>query len=255
MNNKLENISDKHKIDLLSLNNFLLEKGDDLIDILLQVNGFKEKNLSNKRLLNYYISIIYSNEEDDIKRIPKELWNIYSFREKAVSKNGWILEFVSKHLRDYSICEKAVFTNGTALEFVPEELRDYSLCEKAISQDGTALQFVPDNIENYYSLCEKAVTSQYGCLPYVSKKIIDYSLCEKAVLSFSDSIFHVPKHLQDFHLWEIVVSNDKTLIYYIEDPLILKQIKEKFNLREYISREVKKLLKELLFKRKVNGST
>jgi hypothetical protein len=137
---------------------------------------------------------------------------------KGFKEINYISEFFFKRILPNNYFNKGL---------IPKELwYDYSFCEIAVSHEGNFLMNVSENIENYYSLCEKAVSQNGGALYHVPKNIQDYSLCEKAVLQ------------------------NKNVIRFIKDPLIKQQIKEKFNLMEYISKEVKKLLKEYYLKEK-----
>ena len=219
--NDISEINDKNKIDIYSLNNFLLEKGDDNLDVLLQVSGYK--NIEGGYESEFFFKKILPDEKFNKALIPIELWNNYSFCEKAVSSNGNSLFFVASDLIDYNLCEKAVSQNGYALSHVPEKFKDYNLYEKAVIQNGEALRRVPENLRDY-NLCEKAVSSNGNALEYVPEEIIDYNLCEKAVSSNGYALALVPYYIRDINIVKKAYKKDKNIITtnwfpksYIED--------------------------------------
>jgi hypothetical protein len=273
LDNKLQEKSDENEIDLESLNDFLLEKGDDYLDVLLQVEGFKEIDINdektiNKIIISYPKSIpeILWYKENFIKKAislnknllesaPKKIWDNKKIRETVVYLNSQFLKYIPENLRDYALCEIAVSNDfprdgyASCLFYVPKNLRDYALCEKAVSKNALAMSYVPKNLIDY-SLCDKAVSQRGWALGSAPEHLIDYTLCEKAVSNYGLALEYVPEFLKDYPLCEIAVSQNKEAIKYIKDYTILKQIKEKFKLQEHISKEVRKLLKETLFTKK-----
>jgi hypothetical protein len=226
----INEINNKNKIDLESLNNFLIKKGDSELDFLLQVNEYKKiTDNSSERIHDYFL-------EKPTKTVPKELWNNYSF------------------------CKKAVSNDGAALEFVPENLPEYySLCEKALSNDGFAIKYVSENIPEYYSLCYKAVSNDGAALKDVHIDFIDYPLCEKAMSNYGD-LKYVPEEFINYTLVKLAYKNSRynTKQFIIRNlykckeyiPQLVKDFPEdkeyfkRYLLQEYISKQVKKLLKE-----------
>jgi uncharacterized membrane protein YecN with MAPEG domain len=244
---KLNEINNKNKIDLISLNNFLFKKGDDLLEFLLQINEYKKIDSSSDRIHNYYL-------EKGIKNVPKYLFNNYSFCNKAVSNYGNALQFVPKHLKDYKLCDKAVSNHGNALQFVPKHLKDYKLCEKAVSNYGNALEYVPEKLIDY-ALCEKAVEDRYTALEYVPENLKDYKICDKAVSNYGNVLEFVPENLRDYKICKKALLNGvgKEVLDYIPKKYMSQLIKDfpeaeeflkQYFLQEYISKEVRKLLKE-----------
>jgi hypothetical protein len=272
----INEINDKNQIDLNYLSEFLLDKEDDLLDFLLQINHYKKIDYSSDLVQNYYLETAF---------IPKELWNYYSFCEKAVSINGLVIKFVPENYRtkeiceiaisqngraleyvpenliDYSLCKKAISQDGYALKFVPENLIDYSLCEKAISQDGNAIKFVPKNLPEYYSLSEKAVYINGNAIRYVHIDFIDYPLCEKAMSNYGN-LEDVPEEFINYTLLKLSYKNrrydTKQFIMYnfykckeyipqlVKDFPEDKEYFKRHLLQEYISKQVRKVLKESL---------
>jgi hypothetical protein len=184
----IDKVSDRNQIDLLSLNKFFIEKGDDELEYLLWNNQLIDTNYSNERIQNYIIKRFQPNE------IKNEFYLSYKF------------------------CEKIVTKDGMALMYVPEHLKDYNLCEKAVNNEPYAIHFIPKTIENYYELVK-----------IVFKLAVKWKLKESEIFKYisRDDLIQLkkdfPEHIDFF---------------------------DELNLKEYISKEVRKLLKEQIFKNK-----
>ena len=151
-------------------------------------------------------------ENDDLLDILLLEYNVIDYKEIDINN----IESFNKFLN----------SNPQLKSLITRELWDDKKYRyKLISNNGLMLEYVPVDLIDY-TLCEKAVSNNGLALQFVAEELQDYSLCEKAVLQ------------------------NKKAIQFIEDNLLLKQIKDKFNLKEYISKEVKKLLKEYYLKEK-----
>jgi hypothetical protein len=257
-------INDKNQIDLNSLSNFLLDKEDDLLNILFQIKEYKEIDINNDNFINHC--------SDNRHQIPQNFWFNRKFRYKVVSKNGLALGKVPKNLKDYSLCELAVSSPydsnyGNPIESVPRELRDYNIYEKAVSNKGRTLYFVPRELRDY-NLCEKAVSNDGGALQYVPFNLIDYPICYKGVSQNGWSLAYVPQELKDYNIIKKAFqqrNNFDIVSFYwfpkeyipqlIKDfpqdkKFLEKYLRKEWLLKEYISKEVKKLLKEYYLKEK-----
>jgi hypothetical protein len=305
----LQEKSNEHKLNLESLNNFLLEKGDDLLDVLLQIEGFKEIDYSNEKVQDHFL-------EKELMMIPKELWDYDSFCEKMLNKKSECIKFIPKtsdnyykfckiavssypfnliHIDsdfiDYNLCKLAVSSVYTILKLIPEQFIDYNLCKLAVSNNFNNLLYVPKDIENYYLLAEIAINSNPRIFSSIEADVENYySLCKLAVSKDGLNLESVPYRLRTYEVCYLACSTDYdwSIIYVPEDvenyyslikisysknkkivntykyikwsfpkkyiPQLIKDFPEdkkeleKILLREYISKEVKKLLKEYLFK-------
>jgi hypothetical protein len=250
--NKLQEKSDAHKIDLELLNNFLLEKGDNMLEMLLIRKYIIPLDL---KKIKIYLSIDGWLLQD----IP-EKHKTYELCKIAVTKTGNAILHVPENLIDYNLCEIAVLQNGRSLDYVPYKFKDYNLCEKAVSNYGHAIQYVPKELIDYF-LCEKAVSTHGQSLMYIPKKFIDYPLCEKAVSNDGWAFQHVPEKFIDYSLVkstyqysiEAIKQNwfpKEYIPQLIKDFPEHREFLENSLLQEYISKEVRKLLKETLFTKK-----
>jgi hypothetical protein len=202
----INKINDKNKIDLNSLSKFLIKKGDDTLNLLFMLNNFKEKDYSNKKLQDYYLTIF----NYDMSTLPKELWNYYYFCEKAVYINPRALNYVPENLQNYTLCEKAVYQVGDTIRFVSKKLIDYALCEKAISKDGFNIEYIPKDIGNYYSLCKIAVYENGKALEFIPEELRDYPICKIAILNNPTIIEYVPKTVKNYYsLLKIAYENEE----------------------------------------------
>jgi hypothetical protein len=208
--NNINNLNTEHKIDLISLNEFLLSKGDGYLDLLLQVNEYKKIDYSSDLVQDYYLNNKYIYNPADY---PKKLWTIYSFCEKAVRVHKDSIHYIPENIENYEhLVKLAVTFYGGALYFIKNKYKTYEICEIAVNQEPLALQHVPENIDNYYSLLKIAFKNK--------KRIKIYKWFPKE---------YIPQLMKDF-------PDDKDL--------------ELFLLKEYISKQVKKLLKEYYLKEK-----
>jgi hypothetical protein len=198
-----------------------------------------------EHLIDYSLcEIAVSQNSNALQYVPNTLKNYYSLCEKVVSYDGNALQYVSEKFKDYPLCEKAVLTihhvNGEgnhALKYVPENLKDYKLCYKAVSYDGETLEYVPENLKDY-KLCKKAVDNSYGlALRYVPENIEKlYSLVKLAYIK-NDWIYkgeYFPEHC-----YKYIPRLKKDF----PNDIYLQNFND-YIIKEYISKEVRKLLKE-----------
>jgi hypothetical protein len=129
--------------------------------------------------------------------------------------------------------------------------KNFQETKEILLLDGMNLAEVPLPLRNY-ELCTIAVTQFWGALQYVPKNIKDYEICEIAVSKNGWALQYVPYDLEDYYyLVFMLYSKDKNSInksYFPKE--YLRRLKKDFpeiQLKEYISKEVRKLLKETLF--------
>ena len=92
---------------------------------------------------------------------------------KAVSENGWALQYATEELRgDPEIVMQVVSDLGGALEFATQELRgDREIVMKALSKFGDALQFATKELRGDREIVMIAVSQHGLALRYASKEL------------------------------------------------------------------------------------
>jgi hypothetical protein len=321
--NYLQEKSTLHEIDLKSLSNFLLEKEDKLLHLLLLVNDYiRIKNIDEIIFNKYIVDLEKYNVYNDTiltsynnyKKLLSEkdtnfgIWKVpyflrtYELCDIAVSNNWENIKQTPNHLKDYSICEKAVIQNGReAFPSIPEHLKDYNLYKIALTQDGNFIIDVPKNIENYYSLAEIAINSKPRSFRFIDDDVENYySICKLAVskdgwnldtvpyrlrtyelcylachsdTNFKLTLISIPKEIENYYsLLKICYEKNREFILkleYFDDwtfpkeyiPQLIKDfpedkefleryLRKEWLLKEYISKKIRKLLKETLFTKK-----
>jgi hypothetical protein len=222
--------NEKNKIDIHSLNDFLLEKGDDLLDVLLQIEGFKVIDYSNEKVQDHFL-------EKALWIVPKELWNYYSFCEKIIKAQ----------VDDF-------------LKYIPKNIENYSnLVKLAINKSPYNLSYLkPEDVDDYYSICKIAVNRNGRVLYYVDEKFKDFMICLVAIREDALALESVPKTMDKSDYESLVTEAFREEKYIIEEdwfpveyiPLLKKRFPnneylQTYNiLKEYILKEVNKLLKE-----------
>jgi hypothetical protein len=230
------------------------------------------------------IETIINKRDVFLHMIPYTL-RTYEICIKAVRDDGYALKYVPLYLKDYKMCKLAVLNNGWAITYVPTTTPNYkSICKFAVTNRPNSLNRIPIKFIDY-NLCSIAVTYRPHTFFAVPNKFKDYKLCKKAVLGDGGNLQYVPMKLRDYNLCKIAVSNNfysleyipKTIENYYElvkkyvqnfsylSPFYEKwfpkeyipQLKKDFpdnkelqnyTLQEYISKEVRKLLKEYYLK-------
>jgi hypothetical protein len=270
---QLEYDSDKNKIDLQELSEFLYNNGDDYLEYLLankeyiKVDSknvfrlYKNKNFKDvTEFLNIgydFLNVILTDpiEKNKIEQFylknryphdyPDILWESRAFCEAALIKQKSCLYKVPLKFRDYKMCKLAVSFDGDNIKSVPENIENYySLCEMAVSQRAWSLMLIDKNKWDY-NLYEKAVSQNGGVLFYIPEKYRDYNLCEKAVSSEPSSIYDVPKNIENYYsLIKLAYSKDKTVILDMNLPKeYFDKLKNDFP-KDFNLQESKSLLKE-----------
>jgi hypothetical protein len=231
--------SDRHKIDIKSLSNFLIEKGDRVLDTLLYARGYKE--------IDYYSDffreeIIKYVNSDIIKKIPKELWDDYSFCLTVSSRNGYYaIDFINEDfLNDYNIVKNLLTQQGELINKVNPDILDEKLIRLAnktntSGKDLTDTCYFWEHYDGRYELLKKIISVYPDKIRFIRP---------------SDSRFAVDKKY--YELLKIAYLKNKNILRYKDikykyTPYYEKLKNEfgiKFYLKEYISKQVRKLLKE-----------
>jgi hypothetical protein len=206
---KLNILSDENQIDLESLNNFLLEKGDDFIKNAGFIN---KESITKEYFQENYDKIFRNNPERNSVYFNGDDFPVEWYTDEIINDiikkykyGGNTILYLNSNIDGYyKICEEQIIKNGYRLSLVPSHLIDYNLCEKAVLQISNSLEYVPKDIDNYYSLLKLAFDK-------------DYSIIHKDWFPLE----YLPKIKKDF-----------PERYY------------KYMLKEHISKEVRKLLKE-----------
>jgi hypothetical protein len=203
--------NEKNQIDIHSLNDFLLEKGDDLLDVLLQIEGFKVIDYSNEKVQDHFL-------EKALWIVPKELWNYYSFCEKII-----------KAQVDYNF-----------LKYIPKNIENYSnLVKLAINKSPYNLSHLkPEDVDDYYSICKIAINKDGRILYYVDEKYRDYEICLVAVRDNAQALNSVPKTISKSDYQYLVYEafkEDKYVIEYDWFPVeYIPYLKNIFPNNEYL---------------------
>jgi hypothetical protein len=195
MLNNFDKLSNNnHNIDLISLNKFLLEKGDNFLENLIDNNKFIKKEDITKEFFQKKYRTIFDGifSVDDSFSFTGEDFPVEYYNEKIIknlveeyNKFGKYLLFLNSKLDIYF------------------QLAKYTITTKA----SWMLIYIPKTIENYYSLVKLAFEKD--------NNIIREEWFPKE---------YIPKLIND----------------YPQNTDFLK----KYLLKEYISKEVRKFLKE-----------
>jgi hypothetical protein len=214
------NLNNNNKIDINDYLQLIINKEIELGDV------------PEKYRTRDFCTIAVTKDGNNISSVPEDIENYYSLCEIAVSQKGYALLLINKKYWDYNLCEKAVSKNGEVLHDVPDEFIDYHLCYIAVSNEGLALSAVPIKFRDY-NLCDIAVSNEGLVLKYVPKNLRDYALCEKAFSNNIKAVDEIPAKYK----FDLIIDFPE-----------YKEYIEKNILQEFIFKEVRKLLKEYLFK-------
>jgi hypothetical protein len=118
--------------------------------------------------------------------------------------------------------------------YVPDTLKDYAICKTAISNDPTAIPYVPKTIENYYSLLKIVFENETH---NEKRKLVP--------INYFPSFYNLENYLRSSWFPKEYIPQ------LIKDFPKNKERFENFLLKEYISKEVKKLLSEHYLKKKI----
>jgi hypothetical protein len=229
--------SDRHKIDIKSLSNFLIEKGDRVLDTLLYARGYKE--------IDYYSDffreeIIKYVNSDIIKKVPKELWDDYSFCLTLSSKNAYYaIDFINEDfLNDYNIVKNLLSQQGELINKVNPDILDEKLIRLAnktntSGKDLTDTCYFWEHYDGRYELLKKIISVYPDKIRYIHANEYKYALDNKY-----------------YELFKIAYLKNKNIMRYnklIKHWSYYERLKKEMQdslLKEHISKQVRKLLKE-----------
>jgi hypothetical protein len=154
--------------------------------------------------------------------------------------------------------------SGYLITYIKTDIEGYfDLCKNMIKHMTTAIKDVPDTYEKYYELCKIALstTNNPQLILYITSKYITEELCYIAVSKVPTSYGYLPSKFQTYELLKFAYSKDKEILKNWKfDKGYISQLKndfpedkeyiEKNQLKEYISREVRKLLREYYLKKR-----
>lgn len=276
----ISELNNKNKIDLLSLSKFLIEKNDVTLNYFLQAkkyiqptkeNAFKfylssldrdflpyykfENENKEKFYYNYYpnfFNLGYRNRID-FDGVPDELINRELIKELITYnkyihspsnyQNSNILTYIYRTKAEKYLDKELILLAGRTFTFDEgESFCDY-IPEEYITKE-TYLEIIKNQPKNSYE-------GIYNEIPI--KLIDDYELLSYFVKVLPWTIFNYKnKNNEEFYLLlKQAVLLDKEILESKAIPLkVKKRIEKELNLQEYISKEVRKLLKEQIFKNK-----
>jgi hypothetical protein len=141
----IDKLSDNnHKIDILSLNKFLIERGDNFLETIITNNYtfIKREDITKEFFQLNYKKIFHGESIDDLdflgKDFPIEWYNVDIFK--------YILD-------TYFI----LFPAFKTIKLFPKEIfYIYNYCELFIKYNTVFLEYIPKDIENYYELVKQA---------------------------------------------------------------------------------------------------
>jgi hypothetical protein len=280
MRENIVSISNKNKIDLLSLNKFFIEKEDDFLNNLLQrkkhiqptkENAFKFYLSTLDRDFLSYIKFYDENKEKfyynyypnffklgyrgriDFDGVPDELINRELIKELIVynkyvhspsyNNNNNILTYIRYTKAEKYLDKELVFLAGKTFTFdegdsfcdyVPEEYITKELYLEILKNQPV------NAYESIYDEMSSDILNDYNILSYILK----YQ--PWAIFNYRD------KNNEEFYLLlKEAVLLSKEILESPDIPLNFRQRLEKeLNLKEYIFKEVRKLLKEQILKNK-----
>jgi len=133
--------------------------------------------------------------------------SVPGFRElclKAVRKEGNVLRYVPKALRDELMCLTAIQSAATVavvMKSVPDQIKDSNdILMAAVSADGMELEHVIPVKKRTPALCLAAVQNKGVALVHVPNKFRVRDMCMAAVEQDGQALVYVPEELQDHAL-------------------------------------------------------
>jgi hypothetical protein len=240
----------EHKIDLISLNEFLLEKGDSFLNRIIETQTIKREEITKEFFQDRYVWIfkgIKDRSDFNGEDFPSEWYTegiingiirrFVDYTEYGrISEHKFLLCLNSKIQNYYSLCEKAVDDNPFNIVLVAERAIDYSLCEKAVNgYPNVIISIIPEKFKTY-SLWELAISKNGYLLKEIPKNLIDYSLCEKAIKNDVEALQFVPKNIENYY--DLVKLTFEKSSYIVEADWFPKEyILKLINDEDYPSRK------------------
>jgi hypothetical protein len=273
--NNILTISDKNQIDLLSLNKFFIEKGDDELGYLLQLKKYIQPTAENA--FKFYLSSLdkdflhYCKFDDENKKLFYNLF-YYDLIKYNITFNSISDKYINRDLiKELITYNKYIYRNSYSKENILEHIHN-TKAEKYLDKELILLAcktFSFDEDCSFYDcVTEEYLTKEiylnilknqpltvyeyiYNEIP--SDILNDYELLSYFIKVLPWTIFNYKdKNSEEFYLLlKEAVLLDKEILDSHEIPIKFKErLKKEFNLKEYISKEVRKLLKEQIFKNK-----
>jgi hypothetical protein len=254
INNDVDNI---HKIDIISLNKFFLERGDKLLSRLLFDTFYILPDKENFQKNYIKILEVYSKkndiaDNDNLVMIPKDYYND-DIIQGIIDRFGYrwgILGLINPHAKGLDkYIEKYIIKHEDyqMLQYISPELENYyELCEFLIKKMSSSIKYVDEYFDRYEELALLSLSVSNG----ISFFLIPYGLrseklCIDAVNKNAFNILYVPNTINNYYsLMKIAYQKDKSIIGHHRFPeeyidMLKNDFPEDFNLQES-----KSLLKE-----------
>jgi hypothetical protein len=275
-------IGDKSQLDIISLNKMFIKRGDNLLSSLLYKHLYllpdKETFQNN---WDVYIKKYdeYLNERDNKNIIiPKEYYT-KEIIEDILYYVGYFsnnrFDLINQYVDGFADVIKEYISSGNhgsynqnyVLQYIKHDIKGYyDLFKFFIKSEPYAIRFVSNLLENdkLVELCKLAVSINGFVLQFVDDKIIlslNPEVCYIAVRQNGEALRHVPKSIKNYYSFvKAVYEQNKEVIMmqgfpkeYLDD---LKrdfpedrEYLQKYLLKEYVSREIRKLLREAIYKK------
>jgi hypothetical protein len=265
-------VSDKNQLDLKSLNKFLIKKGDSFLNYKLQSrkyipptkeNAFKlylssldkhflyyykfDDLLKKEFYENYYVNLYKIDNDIPDKFINKEIlkelieYNEYMYNGKNIL--NLIKNTKFKNLLDYDLVKLAAktfvydqnyYNRDSFVDYVPEKYLKKDIYLELLKNQPI------ENYEYIYDEMTNDMLNDYNILSYILKYQPWF------IFKYKD------KNNEEFYLLlkKAVLLNKKILESNEIPEKFRQRLAKELNLKEYISKEVRKLLKEQIFKNK-----
>jgi hypothetical protein len=281
-NDLVDNDSDENELDIFSLSEFLSSKGDNYLKVLLYTRNYKEividRDTFNKmyieifknfldRMEDYYDDYLESDRIGDY--IPKEYYTEEIIKNLLNKFNidDCIKYLINQYCENFApVMQRYMMEmySSYLITYIKTDIEGYfDLCKNMIKHMSTAIKDVPDTYEKYYELCKFALstTNNPQLILYITSKYITEELCYIAVSKVPTSYGYLHSKFQTYELLKFAYSKDKEILNTWKfDKDYISRLKndfpedkeyiEKNQLKEYISREVRKLLREYYLKKR-----
>jgi hypothetical protein len=269
-------VGDKSQLDIISLNKMFIKRGDNLLSSLLYKHLYllPDKETFQKNW-DVYIKKYdeYLNERDNRNfLIPKDYYTkeiIEDILNYVAYFDNNRLELINQYADGFADSVKEyILEKPLIFNYIKHNIDGYyELCELIIKEEASNISLVSNLLEDskLVELCKLAVSIN-GLVLQIVYDIIILSLnpevCYIAVRQNGEALRHVPKSIKNYYSFvKAAYEQNKEVIMmhdfpkeYLDD--LKRDFPQDFNLQEskslkvYISREVRKLLREYYLKKR-----
>jgi hypothetical protein len=196
----------EHKIDLISLNNFLLEKNDTHLNNLIDKSNFIKKESITKEFFQNNYSQIFSKSK--------------TLNDLGFKGNDFPVDYYTNEI--INTIDSYIYHDIKYLLYLNSNIKEYfSICKEAIKRNGLALKYIPKTTENYYELVK-----------IVFEKSIELTIVNYAVKSDWFPKEYIPQLIIDFPSEAVFLKqfiNENLLKHYIKKLIKENLFKRKNN--------------------------